>query len=191
MNIFKADEKIMFQVCDNGNGISKENLVRVFEKGFTTKANGTGQGLAFVKAQIESWGGKIDIESEVGVGTKVTFSVPLPKKQQVIILDDQIRLLARYQKMVERTGSEARIYNTAKDIIAEAKSFNPDSIILLDYDLGTEEVGIDVAKKLSQMGLKNLYLHTGKPMTDEMNYPFLKGVLSKGNFVETLAKLSI
>lgn len=181
----------MFQVCDNGNGISKENLVRVFEKGFTTKANGTGQGLAFVKAQIESWGGEIDIESEVGVGTKVTFSVPLPKKQQVIILDDQIRLLARYQKMVERTGSEARIYNTAKDIIAEAKSFNPDSIILLDYDLGTEEVGIDVAKKLSQMGLKNLYLHTGNPMTDEMNYPFLKGVLSKGNFVETLAKLSI
>jgi hypothetical protein len=93
--------------------------------------------------------------------------------------------------MVERTGSEARIYNKAKDIIADAKSFNPDSIILLDYDLGTEEVGIDVAKKLSQMGLNNLYLHTGNPMTDEMNYPFLKGVLSKGNFVETLAKLSI
>jgi len=191
VNIFKADEKIMFQVCDNGNGISKENLARVFEKGFTTKTNGTGQGLAFVKTQIESWGGEINIESEVGFGTKVTFSVPLPKKQQVIILDDQIRLLTRYQKMVERTGSEARIYNTAKDIIADAKSFNPDSIILLDYDLGTEEVGIDVAKKLSQIGLKNLYLHTGNPMTDEMNYPFLKGVLSKGNFVETLAKLSI
>lgn len=104
--------------------------------------------------------------------------IPLPKKQQVIILDDNLRLLTRYEKMVERTGSDA-------------KSFHPDSIILLDYDLGTEEVGIDVAKKLSQMGLKNLYLHIGNPKTDDVNCPFLKGVLSKGNFVETLAKLSV
>jgi hypothetical protein len=56
--------------------------------------------------------------------------------------------------MVDHTGSEVRIYDTAKEIIAEAKSFNPDSIILLEYDLGTEEVGIDVVKKLSQMGIK-------------------------------------
>jgi hypothetical protein len=191
VNAFRSDDSIIFQVFDNGNGISKENISQVFEKGFTTKANGTGQGLAFVKAQIESWGGQISIESELNVGTKVTFSVPLPIKQQVIILDDNLRLLTRYEKMVERTGSDAKIYNTAKDMIADAKSFHPDSIILLDYDLGTEEVGIDVAKKLSQMGLKNLYLHTGNPMTDEMNYTILKGVLSKGNFVETLAKLSV
>lgn len=93
--------------------------------------NGTGQGLAFVKAQIELWGGEINIESKVGAGMKVTFSVPLPKKQQVIVLDDNLRLLTRYRKMIERTGSEAKIYNTAKDMVADAKSFHPDSIILL------------------------------------------------------------
>ena len=191
VNTFRIEDKIIFQISDNAEGISKENLSKVFEKGFTTKANGTGQGLAFVKAQIESWGGEINIESEVSAGTKVTFTLPLPKKQQVIILDDNIRLLTRYEKMIERTGSEAKVYNSAKMLLADVKNFNPDSIILLDYDLGTEEVGIDVAKKLDHLGMKNLYLHTGNPMTDEMNYPFLKGVLSKGNFVETLAKLSI
>jgi signal transduction histidine kinase len=64
VNAFRSDDSIIFQVCDNGNGISKENLSQVFEKGFTTKASGTGQGLAFVKAQIESWGGQISIGSE-------------------------------------------------------------------------------------------------------------------------------
>jgi CheY-like chemotaxis protein len=178
-------------VIDNGEGILEENLKKMFEKGFTTKVNGTGQGLSFVKAQIESWNGEVSINSEVGAGTVVTFSLPLAEKPKLIILDDDKYLLERYKKMLERFGNEAEIYSTGKSLLDNAKNIRPDSIFLLDYDLGDNEVGTDVAQKLSKMGLKNLYLHTGNPMTDDMDYPFLKGILTKGNFAETMKTLSL
>lgn len=187
----RGDKEIVFQVEDNCQGISNENLSKVFDKGFTTKLDGTGQGLAFVKAQVESWSGQINIQSEVESGTVVTFSIPLAQKPKYIILDDDKYLLHRYQKMLERFGNDAQIYNSPKELMSDAKNISPESIFLIDYDLGGDEVGTDIALKLSKMGLKNLYIHTGNPMTDEMDYPFLKGILTKGNFVETMKILKV
>lgn len=186
-----GNNEIVFQVEDNCEGISKENLSKVFEKGFTTKSDGTGQGLAFVKAQVESWNGQIHIQSEIGNGTIVTFSVPLAKKPKFVILDDDKYLLLRYQKMLQRFGNEAEVYNSAQSLYDDAKNINPESVFLLDYDLGGGVVGTDVALKLNKMGMKNLYLHTGNPTTDEMEYPFLKGILTKGNFAETMKILKV
>ncbi len=186
-----SNDGIIIQLIDNGEGISEENLKKVFEKGFTTKSNGTGQGLSFVKAQVESWKGEISINSTLRAGTTVTLSLPLAEKPKFIILDDDKYLLDRYQKMLQRFGNEARTFRTGKELLDNAKSINPESIFLLDYDLGNNEVGTDVAQKLSKMGMKNLYLHTGNPMTDEMDYPFLKGILTKGNFAETMKALSL
>lgn len=187
-----CDQKnICFEVKDNAEGISEENLRKVFEKGFSTKAAGTGQGLSFVKSHVESLNGKVYISSHVGAGTTVSFKLPLPEKAKFVILDDDKYLLARYQKMLQRFGNQAEVYSSGKTLIENAKNISSDSIFLLDYDLGEDEVGTDVALKLSQMGMKNLYLHTGNPMTDEMNYPFLKGILTKGNFAETMASLKV
>lgn len=186
-----TQNKIIFKVIDNGEGISEENLKKMFIKGFTTKVNGTGQGLSFVKAQVESWNGEVHIHSDVGAGTVVTFSLPLAQKPKFIILDDDKYLLQRYQKMLQRFGNEVEIYSTGKSLLDNARNIRPDSIFLLDYDLGGDEVGTDIAQKLSKMGLKNLYLHTGNPMTDDMDFPFLKGVLTKGNFAETMKTLNV
>lgn len=193
VKVFSSIKKneIIFKVIDNGEGISEKNLELVFEKGFTTKTLGTGQGLSFVKAQIESWRGHINIQSEIGIATAVTFSLPIAERPKFIILDDDKYLLARYQKMLQRFGNEAQIYSSGKELLADVKNIGLESIFLLDYDLGPEEVGTDVAEKLSQMGMKNLYIHTGNPMTDEMDFPFLKGVLTKGNFVETMKLLTV
>lgn len=188
---FIRENKIVFQSIDNGEGISEGNLKKIFEKGFTTKSNGTGQGLSFVKAQVESWKGEVSINSTLGEGTTVILTLPLAEKPKFVILDDDKYLLDRYQKMLERFGNEAQTFRTGKDLLDNAKNISPESIFLLDYDLGSDEVGTDVAQKLSKMGMKHLYLHTGNPMTDEMDYPFLKGVLTKGNFAETMKALSL
>ena len=181
-----ADQEIVFQITDNGEGISQDYLPRIFEKGFTTKANGTGQGLAFVKEQIESWKGSVNVQSEPGMQTIVTLSIPLAKKPMFVILDDDKYLLQRYQKMLQKFGNETAGYSSPQDLYDNVKHFNSESIFLLDYDLGGSEVGTDVARKLSNLGMRNLYLHTGNPMTDEMDFPFLKGILTKGNFIETM-----
>ncbi len=67
---------ILFE--DSGEGISKEDLQRIFEPLFTTKAKGIGLGLAIVKNIVEGHRGAVEVRSEKGVGT--TFVVKLPRK---------------------------------------------------------------------------------------------------------------
>jgi len=61
---------------DNGVGISREHLNKLFTPFFTTKAKGMGLGLAICKKFVESHGGNIQIRSKRGKGT--TFTVKLP-----------------------------------------------------------------------------------------------------------------
>jgi signal transduction histidine kinase len=61
---------------DTGVGIPQENLGRLFEPLFTTKAKGIGLGLALTRTMVEGHGGTIEVQSEVGKGS--TFTVKLP-----------------------------------------------------------------------------------------------------------------
>lgn len=61
---------------DTGSGIPKENLDKLFEPLFSTKAKGTGFGLAICSALVSGHNGTIEVRSEVGKGT--TFIVKLP-----------------------------------------------------------------------------------------------------------------
>ncbi len=63
-------------IADNGPGIPAENLAKVFEPLFSTKSFGTGLGLPMVKQVVEQHGGKVDIASTPGKGTKVTIRLP-------------------------------------------------------------------------------------------------------------------
>lgn len=73
--------KVRFTVEDAGPGISPAALPHVFEPyyrapGADGAAPGTGLGLAVVKALVEAHGGRIDVASEVGRGTKISFTLP-------------------------------------------------------------------------------------------------------------------
>jgi signal transduction histidine kinase len=66
------------RITDNGSGIPEETRPRIFDPFFTTRAvgRGTGQGLAIAHGVIEKHGGRIDFETELGIGT--TFVLRLP-----------------------------------------------------------------------------------------------------------------
>lgn len=69
------DRKVNLVVKDTGEGIPREHLDKIFDPFFSTKKKGTGLGLAIVKSIIEAHGGEIDVESEVGKGTKFIVSL--------------------------------------------------------------------------------------------------------------------
>ena len=80
-----SGEVIELTVRDTGMGISEENLNHLFEKFFRVPDSegftmGTGLGLAIAKKIIESHGGSIRVESELGVGTSFISTLPLPKE---------------------------------------------------------------------------------------------------------------
>ncbi|MDQ5945319.1 MAG: two-component system, NtrC family, sensor kinase, partial [Pseudomonadota bacterium] len=82
------DGQVVLEFTDDGSGIAPENLKRIFDPFFTTKpvGKGTGLGLSLSYGIIEKHGGRITVESTVGVGT--TFRITLPVGRIDIGSDD-------------------------------------------------------------------------------------------------------
>ena len=74
----KQDQWAVVSIADTGTGISPDVIKRIFDPFFTTKkvGEGTGLGLSISYGIIERHGGKIDVQSQVGVGT--TFEIRIP-----------------------------------------------------------------------------------------------------------------
>jgi signal transduction histidine kinase len=71
-------DKVEITISDNGRGIPKENLRKLFDLFFTSKGSqGTGMGLSLAYRIIKDHGGNIAVESEVGKGTRFTVSLPV------------------------------------------------------------------------------------------------------------------
>lgn len=73
----RDEVRIVFE--DTGIGIRKENLPKIFDPFFSTRSDGTGLGLSITRNIIEQHGGRIEVESEVNVGTKVIITLPAMK----------------------------------------------------------------------------------------------------------------
>jgi two-component system sensor histidine kinase/response regulator len=73
------NESIRFAVRDTGEGIPSEAFTRIFEKfgQLDSRRVGTGLGLAFCKLAVEAHGGRIEVESTLGVGSTFSFTIPL------------------------------------------------------------------------------------------------------------------
>jgi signal transduction histidine kinase len=78
------DHSIELRFTDNGPGIPKEELVRIFDPFYTTKApgKGTGLGLSVCYRIVEGMGGSSRAESPVGEGTTIIISLPLHEKEE-------------------------------------------------------------------------------------------------------------
>jgi signal transduction histidine kinase len=73
-------QNVVAAITDNGAGISPENLRNIFEPFFSTKGEfGTGLGLSITRDIVEKLGGRIDVESEVGKGTRFLITLPIEK----------------------------------------------------------------------------------------------------------------
>ena len=75
-----TDHWLLITVRDTGVGIPPENMKKLFEPLFTTKIKGIGLGLAVCKKLAEANDGRIEVQSEAGVGS--TFTIYLPVKQK-------------------------------------------------------------------------------------------------------------
>lgn len=71
-----ANFSVIITIVDHGPGIPKDKMEKIFEPYFSTKQKGTGLGLAIVRHNIDIYGGKVAVESELGKGTRFVLDFP-------------------------------------------------------------------------------------------------------------------
>ena len=111
-------EGITGSVSDTGMGIAEEDLACLFREFFRTnqaKASGeigTGLGLAILKQIIDSYGGTIEVQSQVGHGTHFTFTLPFERAQPTPQVPESIPIDSRPPRIA---GTHTRALGLADD----------------------------------------------------------------------------
>jgi PAS domain S-box-containing protein len=118
----KSGDYIEIKVSDTGSGIAPEIIESIFEPYFTTKGpgEGTGMGLAMVQGVVETYGGKITVNSQVGKGSTFTIYLPITKErsdhdayvseqlplgtEHILFIDDEVPIANMGCQILERLG---------------------------------------------------------------------------------------
>jgi PAS domain S-box-containing protein len=189
------DNTIRISLKDNGPGISKENLGRIFNPFFTTRevGRGTGLGLSVCHGIISEHKGRIWAESTLGRGTTFILELPIvtkdkqsipleptvekPKKvtkAKILVIDDEPSIRQLVSRVLSKEGHEVETADNAEDALAMIKSKRY-SLILLD--IKTPGIGgIKLYKQLQEIAsslAKRVVFVTGDVMnkrsTDFLN----------------------
>lgn len=165
---FHSDQWVQISFIDQGIGISKENLQKIFDPYFTTKSRGSGLGLATSYSIVRNHGGMLSVKSELGKGSvfslflpaipnvKMTSDVPDRRinlgQGKILIMDDEIQIRKVLGEMLETCGYS---YQTAKDgeealsLFSQAQAIgDPFSAVILDLTVPGGVGGKDVIHKL-------------------------------------------
>jgi PAS domain S-box-containing protein len=163
----KPVEYARLSVADTGHGMDPETMQHIFEPFFTTKpvGKGTGLGLSVVLGIVQSHGGLITMESQVGRGTTfflyfpghhqaaaptgvATDAPPEGHGQSILVVDDEPALTTVLQQMLARLKYRVAISNLGSDAIDRC-SANPAQFDLVITDLTMPEMnGLEVARQL-------------------------------------------
>ncbi|QIG43666.1 response regulator [Nocardioides anomalus] len=146
-------DEVHFRVSDDGRGIPADKLESVFERfqqvdsSDTRQKGGTGLGLAISKGIVERHGGRIWIESELGVGTTVHFTLPAaarrtadpvppggggdgPTGPTVLVCDDDATVVEQFAEMLREHGYRPVGVTDGEQAIDLARSQRPSAVVL-------------------------------------------------------------
>lgn len=162
---------LRFIVSDNGQGMSREFIEKIFEpfsretNSMTNKIQGTGLGMSITKSIIDLMGGTIDIQSEPGKGSVFTvdliFSVPLDENDdnffadheitRVLVGDDEIDITENIQSILSDAGLECDAAIGGLESVDKATRAYEDNnsydVIILDWKMPDMD-GVECVRRI-------------------------------------------
>ena len=159
---------VRIAVSDTGEGIAPEDIERVFEPFWTSKApgQGTGLGLSQVHAFCEQSGGRALIASTPGEGTTVTLLVPAapqaapagepfaptqppPQAQgRILLVEDNADVAASTRSLLQLQGFEVELAVSADDALARLRRGIACDLVLTDVVMPGQANGLELARTL-------------------------------------------
>jgi signal transduction histidine kinase len=79
----RINSEVRIAISDSGRGIPEDRLTEIYRPFFTSKHQGTGLGLAITRGIVERHGGRLEVESTVGVGSTFRITLPIDAEQEV------------------------------------------------------------------------------------------------------------
>jgi two-component system, cell cycle sensor histidine kinase and response regulator CckA len=163
-----ADEYVLLAVSDDGCGMEKELLDKIFEPFFTNKrvGQGTGLGLSMVHGIVQQNNGFINVSSEPGTGTTFRIylprhightdmppeenptAIPLGRGEMILVVDDELYLLTIAKRMLEKLGYRALTAGTPGEAIILTEAHSTKIRLLIADIIMPEMNGRNLAERL-------------------------------------------
>jgi PAS domain S-box-containing protein len=165
----KPGRYVRMFVKDEGIGISKKHLSKVFDPYFTTKQEGSGLGLSTTYSIIKKHDGHMDVESRLGIGTIFHVYLPAiektpPEKREnkeikgrgkILVMDDEAPLRKMVGRMLEKLGYEPEFAKDGAEATgmykAAKESEKPYDAVILDLTIPGGIGGKEAIQKLLEI----------------------------------------
>jgi hypothetical protein len=196
-------------VIDTGEGMSEETLKRAFDPFFTTKGpgGGTGLGLAVVHGIIEAHNGVVEIQSQVGVGTRIhvylpahvfPISEPAPApdavddfRPHVLLVEDEQEIARMLKRQLQMLGCRVTAFTASFEAL-EAFNVSPlDFDIMITDNTMPQMTGLVLAQHVHEAApALPILLISGLAQTTEPRALLASGVSQLLSKPHTMANLS-
>jgi signal transduction histidine kinase len=148
----------VLQIRDNGAGIKKEVIEKIFEHSFTS-GKSSERGLHQVKTAIEWNGGNIAVDSVLGLGTTITIRMPKEKEptfiarsidllpeQKICFVDSDPNILEAWKLKTNPIKNEKHFFRSVEEFIKSENLEN--TVLVIDQNLGNKQLGLDIIKEM-------------------------------------------
>ena len=204
--------KITFQ--DQGTGISEEDQQKIFDPYFTTKAKGSGLGLATTYSIMKNHGGMITVDSQIGSGAVFTLHLPFAAKEnqsdpktapdvilmgdgRILLMDDEKIIRDVVGKMLRQIGYEVDFAVDGHEAIAKynqtLQSGNPYDAVIMDLTIPGGMGGKEAIQRLLEINprLKAIVSsgYSGDPILSNYQEYGFQGVITKPYQIEKIGKV--
>ncbi len=159
---------------DEGVGIPREHLSRIFDPYFTTKQEGSGLGLAVVHSIVRRHGGYITVDSVLGKGTTFTIYLPakpaeraplemarptlaVPEKYagRILIMDDEVMVQELLKRYLSQLGFECEVVGDGRQMLERyqeaRRAGRPFDLVIMDLTIPGGMGGKDAIVRLRQL----------------------------------------
>lgn len=177
------NQKYIITISDQGKGIPPELLAKLGKEKVTyDKNNGNGLGVFYAVQIINSWGGNIDIQSQLSVGTTIKITLPIVAEAYQnslnILIDNDELICITWETKAKKAGVSLRTFRTSSEVFSNISQLPVDSTFYIDSELDNEK-GEDIAQKLYNMGYLNLIMCSGHSKEKFAHLHFVKKVIGK------------